>query len=181
MKGRALPSLYRKEESMELRKPTLADKTAVLEMIEEFYRVDSPIDGFFGGEDVDYESWLETNTASEMGLGLPEGIVPSIQYVSFDTNNRPLGFLNLRLCLNERLLRRGGHIGYSIRPSERRKGYAKEQLRLGLLEARSKNISRLLVTCHVDNEASRRTILSQGGQLEERLGEIERYWIEVRE
>lgn len=172
--------MYCKGETMELRRARLADKAAILEMIEEFRSVNSPTDGFFGGADVDYENWLETNAAAEIGLGLPTGFVPYIQYVSFD-NNRALGFLNLRLRLNDRLLQHGGHIGYCIRPSERGKGYAKEQLRLGLLEAKRKNIARVLVTCHVDNEASRRMILSQGGQLENQLGETERYWIDVEE
>lgn len=166
---------------MELRRPTLADKVAVLEMIEEFRSWNSPTDGFGGGETMDYEDWLERNVMAEMGLGLPETFVPSIQYVSFDASKQALGFLNLRLRLNEPLLQQGGHIGYCIRPSERCKGYAKEQLYLGLVEAKSKNISRVLVTCSLDNEASRRTILSQGGQLESQMGETERYWIDVEE
>lgn len=181
IEGEHWSSLYHQEETMELRRPTLADKTAILEMIEEFRSMDSPMDGFWGEEDFDYESWLERNVTAEMGVGLPANVVPSIQYVSFDDSNQSLGFLNLRLSLNESLLQHGGHIGYSIRPSERGKGYAKEQLYLGLLEAMSKNISRVLVTCHVGNEASRRTILSQGGQLENQVGETERYWIDVEE
>ncbi|MGT2715749.1 GNAT family N-acetyltransferase [Streptococcus respiraculi] len=166
---------------MELRRATFADKATILEMIEEFRSVNSPTDGFFGGADFNYENWLETNAAAEMGLELPAGFVPYIQYVSFDNSNRALGFLNLRLRLSDQLLQHGGHIGYSIRPSERGKGYAKEQLRLGLVEATSKNISRVLVTCRVDNEASRRTIFSQGGRLENQVGETERYWIDVEE
>ncbi|MGT2799489.1 GNAT family N-acetyltransferase [Streptococcus marmotae] len=164
---------------MELRLPTLADKEAILEMIEEFRHRNSPTDGFFAGENFAYEEWLETNTNAERGLGIPEGFVPFIQYVSFDGHGRALGFLNLRLRLNDKLLQHGGHIGYCIRPSERGKGYAKEQLRLGLIEAKAKAISRVLLTCHVDNEASRRTILSQGGQLENQVGKTEQYWIDL--
>ncbi len=94
---------------------------------------------------------------------------------------RALGFLHLRLRLNENLLKQGGHIGYSIRPTERRKGYAKEQLRLGLLEAKKKNITKALVTCHDDNEGSRKVILANGGQLEDVLDAVERYWISLED
>ena len=90
-----------------------------------------------------------------------------------------LGFLNLRLRLNDYLLEKGGHIGYSIRPSERGKGYAKESLRQGLQVAKDKNIHRALVTCSIKNPASRAVILANGGQLEDIRHETERYWIDL--
>ena len=90
-----------------------------------------------------------------------------------------LGFLNLRLRLNDYLLENGGYIGYSIRPSERGKGYAKESLRQGLQVAKGKNIKRALVTCSTENPASRAVILANGGQLEDIRHETERYWIDL--
>ena len=90
-----------------------------------------------------------------------------------------LGFLNLRLRLNDYLLEKGGHIGYSIRPSERGKGYAKESLRQGLQVAKDKNIHRALVTCSIKNPASRAVILANGGQLEDIRHETERYWVDL--
>lgn len=164
---------------MELRRPTLADKTAVLEMMTEFETTQSSSDGgFWESEDFDYEDWLAGNAEAEMGIGIPDGWVPAIQLVSFE-NGRAVGFLHLRLTLNENLLEKGGHIGYSIRPSERQKGYAKEQLRLGLQIAATKNLTKVLVTCDSTNEASRRTILAFGGVLEDIRQDTERYWIEV--
>ena len=100
-----------------------------------------------------------------------------IQLVSFDEAGQALGFLNLRLRLNDYLLEKGGHIGYSIRPSERGKGYAKESLRQGLQIAKEKNIHRVLVTCSIKNLASQAVILANGGQLEDIRHETERYWI----
>ena len=165
---------------MILRRPTLADKETVLEMMAEFEETQSAHDGgFWDAENFDYEEWLETNHNKEMGIGLPENRVPSIQFVSFDDVGRALGFLNLRLRLNEGLLNHAGHIGYSIRPSERGKGYAKEALRQGLQVAKEKNIKRALVTCSTENPASRAVILANGGELEDVRNGTERYWIEL--
>ncbi|WP_049531927.1 GNAT family N-acetyltransferase [Streptococcus pseudopneumoniae] len=165
---------------MELRRPRLADKETVLEMMAEFEKSQSAHDGgFWDTENFVYEDWLETNMQKEMGIHLPENRVPSIQFVLFGESGRALGFLNLRLRLNEGLLNYAGNIGYSIRPSERGKGYAKETLRQGLQVAKEKNIKKALVTCSVNNPASRAVILANGGILEDVRNGVERYWIEV--
>ncbi len=165
---------------MELRRPRLADKKAIIDMMEEFEKYQSPHDGgFWDTENFVYEEWLETNMQKEIGINLPENLVPSIQFVSFDDVGRALGFLNLRLRLTNFLLEAGGHIGYSIRPSERCKGYAKETLRQGLQVAKEKNIKRALVTCSVNNPASRAVIIANGGIFEDARNGVERYWIEV--
>ena len=165
---------------MELRRPRLADKETVLEMMTEFEKSQSAHDGgFWDTENFVYEEWLETNMQKEMGINLHENRVPSIQFVSFDDVGHALGFLNLRLRLNEGLLNYAGHIGYSIRPSERGKGYAKETLSQGLQLAKEKNIKKALVTCSVNNPASRAVILANGGIFEDARNGVERYWIEV--
>ena len=165
---------------MELRRPTLADKETILNMMAEFEETRSAHDGgFWDAENFDYEEWLETNLNKEMGIKLPKNRVPSIQFVLFDKSDHALGFLNLRLRLNEGLLNHAGHIGYSIRPSERGKGYAKESLRQGLQIAKEKNIKRALVTCSTENPASRAVILANGGKLEDVRNGTERYWIEL--
>ncbi|QQQ35195.1 GNAT family N-acetyltransferase [Streptococcus mitis] len=165
---------------MELRRPRLTDKKAVIDMMEEFEKYQSPHDGgFWDTENFSYEDWLETNMQKEIGINLPENRVPSIQFVSFDDVGRALGFLNLRLRLNEGLLNYAGHIGYSIRPSERGKGYAKGTLSQGLQLAKEKNIKKALVTCSVNNPASRAVILANGGIFENARNGVERYWIEV--
>ena len=165
---------------MELRRPTIVDREAVLDMMAEFEQTQSAHDGgFWDTENFVYEVWLESNQNQEMGINLPEGWVPAIQLVAFSGKGQALGFLNLRLRLNNFLLEKSGHIGYSIRPSERGKGYAKETLRQGLQVAKEKNIKKVLVTCSVNNPASRAVILANGGLIEDVRNGVERYWIEV--
>ena len=165
---------------MILRRPSQTDKEAILDMMTEFEREKSVHDGgFWNANNFVYEEWLEENLQAEAGLNIPENWVPAIQLVSFDEAGQALGFLNLRLRLNDYLLEKGGHIGYSIRPSERGKGYAKEALRQGLQVAKEKNIKRALVTCSTENPASRAVILANGGQLEDIRHETERYWIDL--
>lgn len=96
-----------------------------------------------------------------------------------------VGRLSLRHELNEALLLWGGHIGYQIRPSKRRRGYGKEILRLGLIKAKESGLSRVLVTCDEDNIGSRKIIEYNGGQLEN-IVEVKdspvrkmRYWIDI--
>ena len=165
---------------MELRRPTLADKETILSMVAEFEETQSAHDGgFWDAEAFVYEAWLESNRDMEMGLGIPEGWVPAVQLVAFARDGQAVGFLNLRLRLSAYLLEEGGHIGYSIRPSERGKGYEKEALHQGLQGAKEKNIHRALVTCSTENPASRAVILANGGQFEDVRNGTERYWIEV--
>ena len=104
-------------------------------------------------------------------------------YFVADENGRLVGAASLRHYLTPEGLRTWGHIGYGIRPSERRKGYAVQTLRLALEEARKKKIYRVLVGVHEGNTGSRKTVEKCGGVLENTVraeGDdepIRRYWI----
>ncbi|MBE5931444.1 MAG: GNAT family N-acetyltransferase [Lachnospiraceae bacterium] len=111
--------------------------------------------------------------------------VPSHTYLAVRKNDdRVVGVIDLRHHINHPILGTwGGHCGYSVRPSERGKGYAKEMLRLNIQKAKAMGIDRLLVTCDVRNEASEKIILANGGVFEKTIAvdgcEMKRYWITV--
>jgi predicted acetyltransferase len=97
--------------------------------------------------------------------------------------DRYLGGIALRHELNDWLLEVGGHIGYSVRPSERRRGLASWALGETLRTARELGLERVMISCKPANEASRRTIEKAGGVFEDIRGEgddeVRRYWIAV--
>lgn len=88
-----------------------------------------------------------------------------------------VGFLNLRHYLNDHLRTHGGHIGYAVMPSARGRGHASRSLRLALDAAAALGIDQALLTCHPDNEASRRTIERNGGVPDGGDAELLRFWV----
>lgn len=131
----------------------------------------------------DYNEFLDKAKKISLGVGLPSYMVPSDIYFLVNEENRILGSIDIRHFLNEHLRNYGGHIGYGIRPSERRKGYATEMLRLALKICKEKQMDKVLITCDKTNEASARTIKNNGGILENEVMNvdilIQRYWIEI--
>jgi predicted acetyltransferase len=120
------------------------------------------------------------------GVGLRPGLVPWNEYWLV-RDRRIVGSSNLRHRLTPALRVEGGHIGYRVRPGERRKGYGKRLLALTLKKARERDLERVMVTCDKDNVASARIIEANGGRLagegaSPRTGKrVLRYWIEREE
>ena len=112
-----------------------------------------------------------------------QGYVPATLYFMLNDEDEIIGAAHLRHELNDDLREYGGHIGYGIRPSERRKGYSTLQLRLMLDMLKKNGYKQILITCDDDNIGSFRTIEKNGGILKDRVpnhqGIGRRYWINL--
>ena len=114
------------------------------------------------------------------GRAIDDGWVESTWLLA-DVDGVVVGRSSIRFELNDFLLSQGGHIGYAVRPSHRRRGYTTEILRQSLVVARAGGVQDVLVTCDDDNVGSVRAIEANGGGSRERRGDrerpIRRYWI----
>lgn len=113
-----------------------------------------------------------------------EGKVPDTVLFAYDEDRDIfVGAVNIRHYLNEGLLATGGHIGDGIRPSERGKGYGNLIVSLALEECRKLGINKVLMTCDKNNVASSKTIINNGGILENEVSDngeiVQRYWIDL--
>ena len=172
-------------EELYLVKPSAAHANQIAASRQEFLDRGDSLDGTGGLSNyldpADWLAWLDTLADPATR---PEGFVPSTTLLCIrKADERLVGMIDIRHELNDHLLNFGGHIGYSVRPDERQKGYAKAMLHMALQEVTRLNIDRVLVTCNRDNEASRRTILACGGVLENEIWDegdktfVQRYWI----
>lgn len=135
-----------------------------IDYIQEHINVGSHINGS-GGLDRyldNYQGWLDKLEQDRMCIP-SEQRVPAETYYLVNEQDRIIGMINIRLCLNERLMKCGGHIGYGIRPSERNKGYNKINLYLALLRCQSLGIKEVILDCDSSNLASSRTMEALGG------------------
>lgn len=179
-------------EQIELIEPTIEYADDIWEFRREILECDAENEDKFAGclsldESESAEEWINIcrlrkneETCGEVGT-----MVPSHMYLAVrKTDNKVIGVIDLRHHINHPILGTwGGHCGYSVRPCERGKGYAKEMLHLNIQNAKELGIQKLLITCDVRNEASEKTILANGGVYESTIEvdgcKMKRYWIEV--
>lgn len=124
-----------------------------------------------------YVDWLRSQALEDSPR--PEGYVPSTTLWWIE-EEAYLGRIAIRHRLTPHLREVGGHIGYDVRPSARRRGHATGMLRDALPVARGLGIESALVTCDVDNVASRRVIESNGGVFEDQRAGKLRFWVPTR-
>jgi predicted acetyltransferase len=132
-----------------------------------------------------FDDMLAEIAAAKDPTTAPPGVLPYEDFWLMEDDSW-IGLLTVRLQLNEQFLHSGGHIGYVVRPSKRRKGYGRALLRLGLDKARERGLERVLLTCNQTNIASRKIIEANGGHFENAVvvtGQEDqklRYWIDLQ-
>ena len=172
---------------MKLIKLTKEYEKQLVEMIDE-WKADQEINytdrspyAIFKNDCHDFDYYLEN---LELKTATKDRVPDSVFFLLDESRDRLIGAVNIRHYLNDALLKSGGHIGDGIRPSERGKGYGNEIVRLALIECRKLGIDRVLMTCDKENIASAKSIIKNGGVLENEFinsdGKIEqRYRIDL--
>ena len=176
-----------KKDQIKLIEPTMAIEKELLAYRQAFLDSGDSMDG--AGPLRRYENiadWLRDSALYKDPATVPEDKVPATQYVGIrESDGKVVGMLQIRHELNDYLRKFAGHIGYSVRPDERRKGYASAMLAAALPLCRELGLDRVMITCHDTNEGSRRTILANGGVYEstayepDRQVNLQRFWIEL--
>lgn len=140
-------------------------KDDAVDYIREFYEYGSDINGAGGLHRYldDYGGWLKKLEADYNRVPDEERVPARTYFLVRESDGRIVGMINIRLALNEKLRRYGGHIGYSIRPTERGKGYNKINLYLGLKICEKYGIDSVFMDADLDNPASWKTMEALGG------------------
>ncbi len=154
-------------ERLNFETPSISRKTDAIEYIDEFREYGSDINGS-GGLDRftgDYEGWLLKLEADRNRIPDEKRSPGETYFLVRQSDKRIVGMINIRYVLNERLKKYGGNIGYSIRPTERRKGYNKINLYLALKLCQLHGVKKVLLDANTDNPASWKTIEALGGAM----------------
>ena len=131
----------------------------------------------------DFDEYIKLTALREMPTD-PKYVPSSLYYAYDEDRNIMVGAVNIRHYLNDKLLFDGGHIGDGVRPSERRKGYGTLIISLALKECKKLGINKVLITCNKDNIGSKKSIINNGGILENEVidedgKKVLRYWISL--
>lgn len=168
-------------------RPSIEYKRQIIEMMDEWSETGERIVPY-AIRRIDYHNFDNYMYEFDQEVDGPirEDFVRNTTYFAYQpTTDKIIGAVNIRHTLNEELLKAGGHIGDGVRPSERRKGYATEMIRLALVLCRQLEIDNVMMSCDKDNIGSAKSIMKNGGKLEREFmneeGVLEQvYWIELK-
>ena len=148
---------------MEYRLPSLEDKEQIIDYIKEHYSYnEKSLSASNGLTGMKYEEWVDN---IKKNVNIPNGDWgKSLTYFVFD-NKKLVGILNIRYDLSSELVNKYGHIGYGVRPSERKKGYATKMLKYALEECKKMGMDKVILGCYKDNIGSAKTIIKNCGIL----------------
>ena len=155
---------------IEFQLPALLHKQAAENFKSEFFEIQEHfIPGSAMLDQMEYEQWLIHNTNNRHENTVNSGwVVATTFFAVRECDRKIIGMIDIRHNLgNEFLAQYGGHIGFSVSPGERKKGYATEMLKMGLEYAKSLNIKKVMLGCYSDNIPSVRTIEKCNGKLSE--------------
>ena len=174
------------QETLALAEPDSSLAAAFLVMVKDFeaagenrYRLVAPL------LQIDFPAYVRRLKEVAKGIGLPRGHVPQTTFWMIRNGSTIVGVSHLRHRLTPALQKEGGHIGYTVAPSHRRKGYGTRLLTLTLERAGELGLRRVMVTCDTDNIGSARIIQKNGGQFageslsDESRKPVSRYWIDL--
>ncbi|MBR5637183.1 MAG: GNAT family N-acetyltransferase [Pseudobutyrivibrio sp.] len=172
---------------MKLIEPTMEYSKEIQEYRQGFLKSGDSMDGCGGLRRFkNSQDWIDQVESLKKVETTPDNWVTCSQYIYVDeTTNKIVGVIQIRHYFNEFIEKYAGHIGYSVAPDERRKGYATQMLGMVLPECKRLGIDKVLICCLEGNEGSKRTILNNCGVYESTVFEpnekvkLERYWIEL--
>lgn len=174
-------------DSIKLILPDPEYKDQVLAYKEEFIKNNDSMDGCARLEEFDnFEDWYISVYNSLRGKNIKEGMVPATTYLAIRVDDKKVvGMVDIRHRLNPFLANFGGHIGYSVRKSERNKGYGTEILAKALKICKDMSLDNVLVTCKKGNIASEKIIKKNGGFFYKEVPfkdtYVKHYWIKLND
>jgi len=140
-----------------------SDGDNVYEMFQEIPKAELGSENMANGMSLkEFEKYKRKLVDNAKGENLKKNETQKINYIMYD-DGYPVGGIALRLKLSEYWKKHSGHIGYSVRPSERGKGYGTKMLALVLNEAKSRGIKEIYLQCNNKNLASQKVIEANGG------------------